>query len=227
MGEGVVVGVLDALIKDFTGKLARSDADAMAEVTMREIRAGEVPPDGGTALQEDPDRPVFRGNGPDDYVCVQCGNVLAQAMDAEHMTYKVRVRCGRCSHRQRRGRAAGRGPAQEEATGRVRRRRRRDAATRADRAARWRRRPWRRRRPGPRSGPPADGPWPARRGRSGRRGRRARAAARRTRSPWPAGRRRGGRCGGRARDTGRRTPRDRSRARRRRRSGAARPGGTR
>ena len=33
--------------------------------------------DGGTAVQEDPDRPVFHGNGPDDYVCVECGNVLA------------------------------------------------------------------------------------------------------------------------------------------------------
>ena len=38
---------------------------------MREIREGEVPFDGGTAIQEDPDRPAFRGNGPDDYVCVQ------------------------------------------------------------------------------------------------------------------------------------------------------------
>ena len=28
-------------------------------------------------IQEDPDRPVFHGNGPDDYVCVECGNVLA------------------------------------------------------------------------------------------------------------------------------------------------------
>ena len=49
----------------------------MARVVMRAVRPGEVPPDGGTALQEEPDRPVFRGNGPDDYVCVKCGNVLA------------------------------------------------------------------------------------------------------------------------------------------------------
>ena len=69
----------------------------MAIVAMRQIREGEVPFDGGTAIQEDPDRPVFRGNGPDDYVCVQCGNVLAQAMNPEQMTKKVRVRCGRCS----------------------------------------------------------------------------------------------------------------------------------
>ncbi|HWK18017.1 MAG TPA: hypothetical protein VNR66_11240 [Solirubrobacteraceae bacterium] len=64
---------------------------------MREIREGEVPFDGGTAVQEDPDRPVFRGNGPDDYVCVSCGNVLAASMQPMQMTFKVRVRCGRCS----------------------------------------------------------------------------------------------------------------------------------
>ena len=63
---------------------------------MREIRECEVPRDGGTALQEDAERPVFRGNGPDDYVCVRCGNILAVAMDAAYMTRKVRVRCGRC-----------------------------------------------------------------------------------------------------------------------------------
>ena len=38
---------------------------------------GEVPPDGATALQDDPRRPVFRGHGPYDYVCVECGTVLA------------------------------------------------------------------------------------------------------------------------------------------------------
>ncbi|MBV9474031.1 MAG: hypothetical protein JO206_13765 [Solirubrobacterales bacterium] len=63
---------------------------------MRRIREGEVPPDGGTAIQEDPGRPVFRGNGPNDYVCVECGNLLAAAMPAEYMNRKVRVRCGRC-----------------------------------------------------------------------------------------------------------------------------------
>jgi phage FluMu protein Com len=69
----------------------------MARVVMREVRADEVPPDGGTALQEDPERPVFRGNGPDDYVCVACGNVLAESMHEQQMTFKVRVKCGRCS----------------------------------------------------------------------------------------------------------------------------------
>jgi ribosomal protein S27AE len=68
----------------------------MARVTMREIREGEVPLAAGTAIQEDPDRPAFLGNGPDDYVCVTCGNVLAESMDAAYMTKKVRVRCGRC-----------------------------------------------------------------------------------------------------------------------------------
>jgi ribosomal protein S27AE len=69
----------------------------MASITMRRIREGEVPFDGGTALQEDADRPVFHGNGPDDYVCVQCGNMLAAAMHPLQMTKKVRVRCGRCA----------------------------------------------------------------------------------------------------------------------------------
>jgi phage FluMu protein Com len=68
----------------------------MARVVMRAVRPGEVPPDGGTAIQEDPDRPVFRGNGADDYVCVECGTVLAQSMDPAAMTLKVRVKCARC-----------------------------------------------------------------------------------------------------------------------------------
>ena len=69
----------------------------MATIAMREIREGEVPYDGGTAIQDDADRPAFRGNGPDDYVCVSCGNVLAASMQAVQMTKKVRVRCGRCA----------------------------------------------------------------------------------------------------------------------------------
>ena len=68
----------------------------MARITMRRIRAGEVPLGGGTAVQEAPDRPVWSGNGPDDYVCVTCGNVLAESMDAEYMTFKVRVKCAVC-----------------------------------------------------------------------------------------------------------------------------------
>jgi phage FluMu protein Com len=68
----------------------------MARVTMREVLAGEVPPDGGTAVQEDADRPVFSANGPDDYVCVSCGNLLAASMSEVQMTLKVRIKCGRC-----------------------------------------------------------------------------------------------------------------------------------
>ena len=68
----------------------------MARRTMRHVREGEVPPDGGIAVQDDRDRPVFRGNGPDDYVCVECGNVLAAAMPTEYMNRKVRVRCAVC-----------------------------------------------------------------------------------------------------------------------------------
>ncbi|MBV9819344.1 MAG: hypothetical protein JOZ07_13500 [Solirubrobacterales bacterium] len=64
--------------------------------TMRAVRPGEVPIDGGTAVQDHPDRPVFRGNGEFDYACVQCGNVLAAGMDPAYMTRRVRVRCGRC-----------------------------------------------------------------------------------------------------------------------------------
>jgi phage FluMu protein Com len=63
---------------------------------MREVAPGEVPVDGGTAVQVDVDRPVFRGHGSFDYVCVSCGNVLAAGMDAEYMTRRVRVKCARC-----------------------------------------------------------------------------------------------------------------------------------
>jgi hypothetical protein len=68
----------------------------MTRITMRRIRPGEVPRDGGTALQEAPDRPVWSGNGPNDYVCVACGNVLVAGMDPDYMTKKVRVKCAVC-----------------------------------------------------------------------------------------------------------------------------------
>jgi DNA-directed RNA polymerase subunit RPC12/RpoP len=68
----------------------------MGVIAMREVRPGEVPPGGGTAVQDDAERPVFSGTGPNDYVCVSCGNVLAVGMYPEQMTKKVRVRCGRC-----------------------------------------------------------------------------------------------------------------------------------
>jgi DNA-directed RNA polymerase subunit RPC12/RpoP len=63
---------------------------------MREVQPGEVPVDGGTAMQERADRPVFRGNGDYDYICVSCSSVLAASMDPEYMTRRVRVRCAHC-----------------------------------------------------------------------------------------------------------------------------------
>jgi hypothetical protein len=68
----------------------------MPVLRMREVEPGEVPIDGGTAVQDRADRPVFRGNGEYDYVCVSCGNLLAAGMDPGYMTRRVRVRCGRC-----------------------------------------------------------------------------------------------------------------------------------
>jgi phage FluMu protein Com len=68
----------------------------MATIALREVKPGEVPYDGGTAVQDDVDRPVFRGNGPDDFVCGNCGNLLAESMANEDMTYRVRIKCGRC-----------------------------------------------------------------------------------------------------------------------------------
>ena len=68
----------------------------MAKIALREVKPGEVPYDGGTAVQDDVDRPVFHGNGPDDYVCVECGNVLASAMPPEYMNRKLRIKCARC-----------------------------------------------------------------------------------------------------------------------------------
>ena len=63
---------------------------------MRAVEAGEVPPGAGTAVQEDPSRPVFTGNGPDDYVCVSCATVLAARMDPAYMSKRVRIRCAQC-----------------------------------------------------------------------------------------------------------------------------------
>jgi phage FluMu protein Com len=51
----------------------------MTTITMRHIREGEVPRDGGTRSR------------------IECGNLLAEAMDGTYMTKKVRVRRGRCS----------------------------------------------------------------------------------------------------------------------------------
>jgi hypothetical protein len=63
---------------------------------MRRVEPGEVPPDGDTAAQMHPDRPIFSGRGPDDHVCVGCGNVPAVAMPPEYVNRKPRIRCARC-----------------------------------------------------------------------------------------------------------------------------------
>lgn len=63
---------------------------------MRAVEPQEIPVDGGTAVQESPDRPVFRGNGEFDYVCGTCASVLAAGMDPAYMTRRVRIRCARC-----------------------------------------------------------------------------------------------------------------------------------
>ena len=69
----------------------------MALIAMRHVASrARSRRDGGTAVQEATDRPVFHGNGPDDYVCVECGNVLAAAMPPEYMNRKLRIRCARC-----------------------------------------------------------------------------------------------------------------------------------
>jgi ribosomal protein S27AE len=46
-------------------------------------------------MADKPDVPVFHGNGPDDYFCATCGNLLAERMPAAQMR-KVRIRCGKC-----------------------------------------------------------------------------------------------------------------------------------
>lgn len=68
----------------------------MATITMRELDEGEIPFAAGTAVQDDPTRPAFSGNGPDDYVCVKCGNVLAHAMHTIQMNVKLRIKCAVC-----------------------------------------------------------------------------------------------------------------------------------
>jgi phage FluMu protein Com len=68
----------------------------MGRIAMRQVESAEIPIDGGTAVQDDPARPVFSGNGPDDYACVACGNVLASSMPPEWMNRKLRIKCGRC-----------------------------------------------------------------------------------------------------------------------------------
>ena len=69
----------------------------MAVITMRRVREGEVPRDGGTAIQENPDRPVFAPTAPTTTSASRAATSCAVAMHAVQMTKKVRIRCGRCS----------------------------------------------------------------------------------------------------------------------------------
>ena len=195
MGEGVVAGVLDALIKDFTGEarhaLRRADGhghDAQGPARAR-CRPTAAPP-----CRTTPTGPCSAATGPTTTCAWSAATCSRTRWTPTYMTYRVRVRCGRCTTVN----VVGERPAEDP-------RKTRSAEQRARRGGA--RRPRRRRRPGPRSGPPADGPWPARRGRAARRGRRARAAPAEAEALGRQPARRGGRCGGRARGTARRTPR--------------------
>lgn len=68
----------------------------MATIEMELIDPADIPEDAGTAVQDRPDRPVFRGLVGDDYVCASCGNLLASKMAPEYMNAKLRIKCGRC-----------------------------------------------------------------------------------------------------------------------------------
>ncbi|MEA2299067.1 MAG: hypothetical protein QOF77_2003 [Solirubrobacteraceae bacterium] len=67
----------------------------MADLTMLDLPQEEIPQAFGTAIQENPDIPVFHGNGPDSYYCATCGNLLAESMPPGQMR-KVRIRCAKC-----------------------------------------------------------------------------------------------------------------------------------
>jgi hypothetical protein len=67
----------------------------MADVTMINLPPEMIPEEFGTAVQESVDRPVFSRNGPDDYFCATCGNLLAERMPPGPMR-KVRIKCAKC-----------------------------------------------------------------------------------------------------------------------------------
>jgi ribosomal protein S27AE len=68
----------------------------MADIRMREVLEGEVPPNGGSAIQDHVDRPVVVGEGPNNYLCGNCGNLLAEHLSPPQMNIKVRIRCAKC-----------------------------------------------------------------------------------------------------------------------------------
>jgi DNA-directed RNA polymerase subunit RPC12/RpoP len=67
----------------------------MADITMIDLPPEAIPEAFGTAVQDDPDKPVFHLNGPDNYLCATCGNLLAESMPPAQMR-KVRIRCAKC-----------------------------------------------------------------------------------------------------------------------------------
>ena len=67
----------------------------MADITMLDLDPGAIPEAFGTAIQDKADAPVFHGNGPDNYFCATCGNLLAERMPPGQMR-KVRIRCAKC-----------------------------------------------------------------------------------------------------------------------------------
>ncbi len=67
----------------------------MADLTMLDLPTELIPDAFGTAVQDNADVPVFHGNGPDNYFCATCANMLAEGMPPAPMR-KVRVRCGKC-----------------------------------------------------------------------------------------------------------------------------------
>ncbi len=67
----------------------------MADITMIDLPPEAIPEAFGTAVQDAPDKPVFHLNGPDNYFCATCGNLLAESMPAAQMR-KVRIRCAKC-----------------------------------------------------------------------------------------------------------------------------------
>jgi len=91
--RGIGAGIAKRFAKEGAKVVITSRGIEQLQKTADEISAA-----GGTvlAIQEDAGKPVFKGNGENDYVCVECGNLLAAGMDPVYMTKKVRVRCGRC-----------------------------------------------------------------------------------------------------------------------------------
>jgi hypothetical protein len=67
----------------------------MGEVTMRVMPAGEVPSSGAILVVPEDGAPAFRGTGGTNFVCGECGALLAEGVNAHHWTnIFIRCRCG-------------------------------------------------------------------------------------------------------------------------------------